>query len=226
MEVERIISDLKQLSRDIASLEQERAALHQTIGTERAELKHMDGRAAAAVYAEEAEGLLARLDADVEKYARFKLASAILARTIEQYREKHQGPLIKRASDLFARMTTGAFSGLRAEYDEQGNPVLVGLRVDNDEQATVDALSDGTADQLYLALRLASIEQYLGHSEALPFVVDDILLRFDDARSVATLEVLAELAEHTQVIFFTHHRHMLDLARRTIHDSLLQVHHL
>jgi uncharacterized protein YhaN len=226
MAVERIISDLEQLSRDIETLEQERAALHQTIGTERAELKHMDGRAAAAAHAEEAEGLLARLDADVEKYARLKLASAILARTIEQYREKHQGPLIKRASDLFARMTTGAFSGLRAEYDEQGSPVLVGLRVDNDEQVKVDALSDGTADQLYLALRLASIEQYLGHSEALPFVVDDILLRFDDARSVATLEVLAEIAEHTQVIFFTHHRHMLDLARRTIPESLLQVHRL
>jgi uncharacterized protein YhaN len=226
MAVERIISDLEQLSRDIETLEEERAALHQTIGTEHAELKHMDGRAAAAAHAEEAEGLLAQLDADVEKYARLKLASAILARTIEQYREKHQGPLIKRASELFTRMTTGAFRGLRAEYDEQGNPVLVGLRVDNNEQIKVDALSDGTADQLYLALRLASIEQYLSHSEALPFVVDDILLRFDDARSVATLEILAELAERTQVIFFTHHRHMLDLACRTIHDSLLQVHRL
>ncbi len=223
---DRIPSDLEQLSRDIERLEQERTALHQTIGTEQAELRHMDGRAAAAAHAEEAEGLLARLDADVEKYARLKLASAILARTIERYREKHQGPLIRRAGELFARMTTGAFSGLRAEYDEHGNPVLVGLRVDSEEQVTVEALSDGTADQLYLALRLASIEQYFGHSEALPFVVDDILLRFDDARAVATLEVLAELTERTQVIFFTHHRHMLDLARRTIPDAVLQVHRL
>jgi uncharacterized protein YhaN len=221
---ERTPSDLDQLSHDIEALERERAALHQTIGTERAELKHMDGRAAAAGYAEEAEGLLARLDADVEKYARIKLASAILARTIEQYRDKHQGPLIKRASELFARMTTGAFSGVRAEYDEKGNPVLVGIRSDGNEQVAVRGLSDGTADQLYLALRLASIEQYLGHNEARPFVVDDILLRFDDARSVSTLDVLAELAERTQVIFFTHHRHMLDLAHHTIHSSVLQVH--
>jgi uncharacterized protein YhaN len=77
-------------------------------------------------------------------------------------------------------------------------------------------MSDGTADQLYLALRLASLEQYLENSESLPFVVDDILLRFDDARAAATLEVLAELSKKTQVIFFTHHRHLVDLAHRSL----------
>jgi exonuclease SbcC len=70
----------------------------------------MDGRAAAAGYAEDAERLLAALESDVAQYARSKIASVILARTIEQYREKHQGPLIKRASGLFAQMTLNALS--------------------------------------------------------------------------------------------------------------------
>ena len=57
------------------------------------------------------------------------------------------------------------------------------------------------------------LESMDGTSEPLPFVADDILLRFDDQRASATLNVLAELSQKTQVIFFTHHRHLVDLAR-------------
>ncbi len=226
IDTDRITPEMERLKAVIQSREQERSDLDRTIGTERAELKRMDGRAVAAEYAEKSQRLLADLEADVERYARNKIASLLLTRTIERYREKHQGPLIKRSSDLFAWMTAGAFDGVRAEYDEKGNPVLVGIRSGGSEQVTVAGLSDGTADQLYLALRLASIEQYLDASEPLPFVVDDILLRFDDERSRATLNILAELAGRAQVIFFTHHQHMVDLARESVGAQALQLHRL
>jgi uncharacterized protein YhaN len=102
--------------------------------------------------------------------------------------------------------------------------VLVGIRTAGDEPITVAGMSDGTADQLYLALRLASLENYLDSSEPLPFVVDDILLRFDDDRAVATLKVLSDLSEKTQVIFFTHHHHLVELAQAAIGDSMMRVH--
>ncbi len=226
VDADRLDADRQQLVREIESLEAERAEHHQTVGTARAELKRMDGSAAAAEQAEEAQHLLASLEADVEQYARLQLAATILARTIEAYRQKHQGPLIQRASDLFTRMTGGSFGGVRTEYDERGHPVLVGIRSGGGEQVAVTGLSDGTADQLYLALRLAGIEQYLDVSEPLPFVVDDILLRFDDERSMATLKILAALAARTQVIFFTHHQHMVELARLSIDEQRLCVHHL
>lgn len=186
----------------------------------------MDGRAEAAGHAEEAEHLLAALEADVARYARLRVASTLLVRTIEQYRDKHQGPLIQRASTLFERMTRNAFSGLRAEYDENGNPILMGMRSEGGALVGVTGMSDGTADQLYMALRLASLERYLDAGEPLPFVVDDILLRFDDDRAAATLEVLAELCPKTQVIFFTHHHHLVALARRALDAATLAVHHI
>ena len=62
--------------------------------------------------------------------------------------------------------------------------------------------------------------------EPMPFVVDDILIHFDDTRSKATLQVLSELAEQTQVIFLTHHRHLLDLANENLPANQLFVHHL
>ena len=215
VDADGIASTLETLAEDIERLEQERSELDQTIGRERAERKRMDGRGIAASHAEESERLLASLESQVEQYARLKIASVILARTVEQYRNKHQGPLISRASDLFARMTLGGFSQLRAEYDEKGNPILVGVRSHSGAQVGVDGMSDGTADQLYLALRLASLEQYLEHNEPLPFIIDDILLRFDDYRSLATLGVLADLSQKMQILFFTHHHHLVELAERS-----------
>jgi len=211
MEADRIDPELEELAEATETLEKERSELDQQIGALKARLEQMDGRSKAANHAENAEHLLAGLESDVERYARLKIASIILARTVERYREKHQGPLISRASELFARMTRDAFCRLRADYDDKGSPVLVGIRSKSEASVRVEGMSDGTADQLYLALRLASLEQYLENNEPLPFVVDDILLRFDDERALATLDVLAGLSEKTQVLFFTHHRHLVEL---------------
>jgi uncharacterized protein YhaN len=112
------------------------------------------------------------------------------------------------------------------EIQDDGQGVLVGMRAGTRELVAVDRMSDGTADQLYLALRLASLERYLQHKEPVPFVVDDILIQFDNQRSVATLEALAELSQRTQVIFFTHHEHLLDLAREHLPEGTFCVHHL
>jgi uncharacterized protein YhaN len=73
-------------------------------------------------------------------------------------------------------------------------------------------MSDGTRDQLFLAFRLASLENYGAATEPLPFIADDVLVHFDDDRSAATLELLAEFGRRNQVLLFTHHRSVRDLA--------------
>jgi uncharacterized protein YhaN len=87
-------------------------------------------------------------------------------------------------------------------------------------------MSDGTADQLYLAVRLASLESYLEKNEAMPFIVDDVLIHFDNERAAATLQILAQLAQKTQIIFFTHHQHLVELARAHVDKDVLFVHSL
>ncbi len=225
VEPDSIVPELDRITEEIGTLEKERSDLDQTIGTEKNELAYMDGGAKAAEIAEEKQRLLAKLEAEVEHYARFKIASVLLTRTIEQYRDKHQGPLIKRASELFSAMTAESFYGIRAEY-EDGDPVLMGIRSGDNKTVPVAGMSDGTADQLYLALRLASLEQYLSRNEPLPFIVDDILLRFDDDRAMGTLKILAELSQWTQVIFFTHHQHLVELANNSLGANVLKQHEL
>jgi len=227
VDADGIAPELSELNEEKIQLDAQRSHLEQKIGALKVTLAQMDGTSKAAHYAQRAERLLGRLESDVENYARLKIASVILARTVEQYREKHQGPLIERAGELFSRMTLGSFSRLRADYDDKGDPVLVGIRAGSEIPVHVTGMSDGTADQLYLALRLASLEQYLEKNESLPFIVDDILLRFDDDRALATLEVLAGLSRKTQVLFFTHHRHLIDLTdRAALHGLAFTLHRL
>jgi uncharacterized protein YhaN len=115
---------------------------------------------------------------------------------------------------------------LRDDYDDKGEPVLVGLRSDGRTVIGVSGMSDGTRDQLYLSLRLASLEYYLEQNEPIPFIVDDILVQFDDDRAAAALRVLADLSDRTQVIFFTHHEHLTQVARKQVAGERLSVHHL
>jgi len=56
--------------------------------------------------------------------------------------------------------------------------------------------------------------------------VDDILVQFDDARAAAALQALADVSDRTQVVFFTHHEHLIDVARRQIAADRLFVHYL
>ena len=73
-------------------------------------------------------------------------------------------------------------------------------------------MSQGTRDQLFLSLRLAAIDQHLDGRGPFPVIVDDLLVQFDDDRAMATFDVLSELSRRTHVLFFTHHKHLLDLA--------------
>ncbi len=66
-------------------------------------------------------------------------------------------------------------------------------------------LSRGTADQLYLALRLALCDMLLGGEDPCPIVLDDALINFDDARMGHALDYLAEIAQHRQILLFSCH---------------------
>ena len=218
-------ASIEQLEATIATEEQELRRLDQTIGAERGELARMDGSDRAAESAEEAQTLLAQLQGDVARYATLKLAATVMHRGIERYREKNQGPILARAGSLFTGLTGGSFSRLQIDDDGDGRSVLKGARPDG-RLVGVEGMSDGSHDQLYLALRLASLESWLQSHEPVPFVVDDILLNFDDLRATAALGALAELSRRTQVLFFTHHRHIIDLACTHLPQEVVFVHEL
>jgi uncharacterized protein YhaN len=94
--------------------------------------------------------------------------------------------------------------------DDKGDQVIVGLR-DAGDRVSVAGMSDGTRDQLFLALRLASLEHRLEKSEPIPFIVDDILINFDEDRTRAALQALGRLGTKNQVLLFSHHQQVADV---------------
>lgn len=204
-------AEIDRLGREIEELERRSLDLREELGREQRELDHLTGGDAAARAAEREQEILAGLREDVERYTRLRLAAAVLRREIERYRAENQAPLLRRAGDLFTTLTLGRYRGLQTDFDREDEPVLVGVR-EGGRKVRVEGMSSGTRDQLYLALRLATLERYLAQAEPLPFIVDDILINFDDDRSAATLKVLADLAKKTQVILFTHHARLKELA--------------
>ncbi len=224
----------------LSTLEAELNKLGEEVGGFRERLDAMNSRPGAFEAQQVVQGHVARLEGEVNRYARLKLASAVLRDAVERHRVKNQGPVVDRAGGLFARLTDGSFVGLQADLDDKDEPILRGVRgrakpvggdrdQDGDPNAPlldVSAMSEGTADQLYLALRLASLSVHLDDHAPAPFVVDDILINFDDARARAALEVLADLSKRTQVLFFTHHDHLAEIARAGLPDDVLFVHRL
>ncbi|MBU8541054.1 YhaN family protein [Falsiroseomonas tokyonensis] len=204
----------------LQGIEAEQAALREDLtrlGAERqqaeASLAAMQRGRDAAAHAQAARHHLAEAGAAAERYARLHLARSLLQAGIERIRQERQGPLLRRASAHFALLTEGRYARLATDEDEAGRTLLRALR-DSGAECPVEALSEGTRDQLFLALRVAAVEAQAEASEPLPFVADDLLATFDDARASAALALLARLGATTQTILFTHHAHLAELAAR------------
>ena len=214
------------LNKEITNLlDPEIQQLSESIGRKRNELDRMDGSGKAAELADTVQHSLTKIRRLTDRYIRIKLAEKILRDETERYRNENEAPLLKIASRYFTELTMGSFTALRTDTDDHGKLILIGLRP-NGIRLQVDAMSSGTRDQLYLALRLATLEWRTASSEPMPFIVDDILINFDDRRSRATIEALAELGEKSQVILFTHHQNIMDIAEDSEFAGRVFVHQL
>jgi uncharacterized protein YhaN len=189
------------------------------------ELVELERGRGAGEAAQDAQQAAAELRDVAERFARVRAAGLLLRRAVERFREEQQGPLLGRAGDLFRMLTLGAFEALKVDYDDRDQPVLKGQRAGG-VLVPAEGMSDGTRDQLYLALRLAAVERYVREAEPLPFVADDLFVHFDDERAAAAFAALGQLGRETQVIFFTHHPHLCSVAERRLGSDGFAVHHL
>lgn len=169
--------------------------------------------------AADAEQARSELEVLAEDYILKRTQAVTLKWAIEKYRERHQDPLLLRAGELFSTLTTGRYATLKVDTDAP-SPRLLGMRDDMRTMVEVDAMSEGTTDQLFLALRLAALEQSVAAGVGLPFLADDLFVNFDDRRAEAGFRVLAEVARTTQVLFFTHHPHLVQIAKSVVGAEL------
>ena len=219
IDIDQIVAQEETTAAELKALRDQLTTAAENRSQARDAFQVIDGNDAAARAEATRQEALTEIRVVSERYVRVRTSVMLLQWGIDRYRREKQAPLLKRAGELFAKMTGDSFKDLRVAYDENDHAHLTGLRPDG-EVVDVPGLSSGTADQLYLALRIASIEDCLDRANALPFVADDLFVNFDNDRARSGFEVLQELSTKTQVLFFTHHLHLLDIARETLGDSI------
>jgi uncharacterized protein YhaN len=167
------------------------------------------------------KGAEAEIDASAREYLVLKLSVTMLGRVIDEHRTAQSAPLMQSAGSLFQSLTIGAFTHIDQEFDpdDDDRPKLVGVR-DTGKTVNIDGMSDGQRDQLYLALRLAYLDDYARKSDPVPFIGDDIFTTFDEPSTRAGLLALADIGAHLQPILFTHHRFVVDLALEALGDQV------
>jgi uncharacterized protein YhaN len=158
------------------------------------------------------ELILAKLDANAETWAVLTLCRTLLDETRKIYETERQPGVLRQASLFFKVMTEGRYIRVIAPMD--GSEIQV-ERADG-VRLPPQLLSRGTAEQLYLAMRLALVREYASTSDSLPVVFDDVFVNFDPVRTRNTLLAVRDLAETHQVLLFTCHPHFVKIAEEIV----------
>ena len=108
--------------------------------------------------------------------------------------------LNQSASDLIKGITGGVYTSMG--IDEHLNPFL-NTRT---KLVSLDQVSSGTMDQVYLALRLAAAQMIQAdYPERMPLIFDDSFVLYDDERLKNALKWLSS-AYNGQILLFTCHQ--------------------
>ena len=170
---------LRQLQLRLGECRGQMAALGDRATLER-ELEALDGR-------------IVRLE---DTYAALQLAQDTLAQARAELQRRFAPQIVKRTQELFSLLTGGRYDQLAMEAD-----LRLHIRASGEDTLRPSLWrSEGTVDQLYLALRLAVAEALVPGS---PLILDDALVRFDDERLELALELLEKEARTGQILLFT-----------------------
>ena len=179
------------------------------------------GDGAVAKIEEEKRTLLLDIEDRALRYLRLKLGAAAAEQALRAYRDRHRSSMMARASEAFATISRGAYTGLAAQPEKDGE-ILIALAAGGGSKEAAE-LSKGTRFQLYLALRVAGYYEFVASRQPVPFIADDIMETFDDFRAEEAFRLFGEMAQVGQVIYLTHHPHLCEIARRvcpgaTVHE--------
>lgn len=217
-DVNAISSSLDDIKRQTDEVVGHQNRLSGELTSAEAVLGKIAGQGEAARAESQRQEALAKMANALERYIKVFTAARLLRWSIEKFRETKQGPMLARASEVFMGLTQGAFRKLVVDYESE--PLKLSGQRATGELVEIEGMSEGTRDQLYLALRLAALELHLEQTMPLPFIADDLFINYDDGRARAGLQALAKLSESTQVIFLSHHEHLVPLAQSVFGEKL------
>ncbi len=218
--LEALQEQINSLGRELEQALQNEKSGHTRLG----ELKHAlealgSGQAYASLRAEASE-LQDELEALARAWSVQTLAASFIKRARHSFEEERQDSVIRFAGEFFTGMTSGSYKQMLFELDEN-KPKAFAVSENGIGLDSGSALSQGTREQLYLALRLAFIRQHNLTKESLPLIMDDILVNFDPARAENTAAIFGRFCIENQGLFFTCHPHTAAMLQRLVPEAAL-----
>ncbi|WP_340373014.1 AAA family ATPase [Peribacillus sp. FSL E2-0218] len=158
----------------------------------------------------------AAFNEEAKEWAKLAIAKRLLNKTLDRYKRERLPKVIADAERHFAFLTNGRYS--KIILDHSGEGIFVqrsdGLRFG------VEEVSRGTAEQIYVSLRLA-LADHTFENDSFPLIIDDGFVNFDATRTKRMLELLKKISLKRQIFFFTCHRHVMEdfTEKQVIHLS-------
>ena len=146
-----------------------------------------------------------KLNEQAKEWAVLKLVQSALAYAKKTYQKKHFSKVMDLTGEYFAHMTSNRYNKV---IPPEENGLFEVEDIDN-IRYTVEELSQGTIDQLYISLRFA-IAKAMRDQFDLPLLIDDAFVHFDQKRTTQSLYLLEQLSKEQQVIFFTCKKEIAD----------------
>lgn len=203
--IDKLDQTWEQYSRDLESAQNELKSLVDQRGARRHEQKLLTEDRSLAERHLELSCLEKQLDNARQEWREHATVSRVLERLRHHYEKNRQPETLAEASRYMSQFTGG-------EYVRVWTPIAEDtLLVENSagQSLTVDVLSRGTREQLFLSIRLAVVSTFAKRGVKLPMVLDDVLVNFDAIRTQRAAEVLINFAQAGhQVMLFTCHEHM------------------
>ena len=205
---------IEELENEITQLERKLSGIMQDMGAKKNQISELEKNERLAGLRLEEENLKARLREALSEWSVNALCHKLLNKAMTIYERERQPFVLKHAGRYLDKITQGRY--VHVIKKAEGNKLVV--ETPEGLQKSVSALSRGTAEQLYLSMRLAFIKEYAHRAGTLPLIVDDILVNFDLHRAATTIKLLNEISRENQIIMFTCHLNTLDLCKKEIKE--------
>ncbi|MFD9624801.1 ATP-binding protein [Peribacillus muralis] len=147
----------------------------------------------------------AAFNEESKEWAKLAIAKSLLNKTLDRYKRERLPKVIADAERHFSFLTNGRYT--KIIVDHLGEGIMVqrsdGLRFG------VEEVSRGTAEQIYVSLRLA-LAEHTFEDDSFPLIIDDGFVNFDAIRTKRILELLKKISRKRQIFFFTCHQHVME----------------
>ncbi|MFN0195229.1 MAG: AAA family ATPase [Planctomycetaceae bacterium] len=202
---------IRTVEQELVDLDDDLNIGHQELGQLQQELKSLASDRTSASLRREREQVIAQIRKSCIDWCALDWARQSLECVQEQFEQTAQPETLKFASNYLQRLTDGRYRRIWTALGEHK------LYVDDagGQGWMIEQLSNGTREQVFLAVRLALVSRLAEQGVELPMVLDDVLVNFDEQRTQAAVRLLADYASAgQQVLLLTCHSHIADAFNR------------